>query len=1161
MRRRLICLSITLSMCVAVSVAGADVRQWLNGTERKVSQSKEARSFIGARTIDARTYRSPGRYHKLMVPSENRGDGSVFAMASQAAEIADYGSFKLLALDQTVLDEEPPASGSAAVRDDLNVLFLRSGAIDTTSNDAPGELLGLGGGAGRIGSPNVSGKTAVKTGELEVAQSDNSRQKLRLVQFVGPVKREWLDRLRSSGVEPVAYLPNNGYLVYGDEPARSQLLGDARNAQNRGDGFVQWEGPFLDQYKTHPALAAEAIRNPNADVTVAVQIARLEQDQGAGAGHDAATARRLASAVIGDVYQVLGFTNLKIRIHAGQIAAVAALANVVNVEPWVPPVLLDERAAQIGAGVLTDDGKQPSGPGYLSWLQAHGFTSRFGFAIDVSDSGIDRGSTAADKLHPDFLDSAKQSRVSYTRDYTSELDASDLAGHGTINASVAAGGNTSTEAGAHDSENFNYGLGVAPFALIGVSKIFQSDGRFDLIDPYTRLISEAYRDGARISSNSWSAITNSYTIDSQEYDARARDAVPTQAGNQEMVICFAAGNSGADERIGSPGTGKNLISVGASESFRKSGTDGCGIKDADADSALDMAFFSSGGKVDDGRMKPDLAAAGTHIQGAASQHPDFNGSGLCGDVAGPYFPKGQTLYTWSSGTSHSTPAVAGAAALARQFFLDRGEQPSAALVKALLLNTTTYMTGSLASGDLPQKRQGWGLLNIGRAFDSTPKVFINQSQTFTDSGQEFVITGEVKDSTRPFRVTLAWTDAPGFSGFAPWVNDLDLEVTINGQVYRGNNFKGQQSQPEGTPDTRNNVEGVWLPAGTVGTFVLRVRATNIAGDGVPGNSDLSDQDFALVIYNAERKDTAVVALAGATLAGGADAIVDPGESVSMRLTLKNVSPFGFTAGRGTLTTSSPGVTIGTPSADFPSLAPAALGESLTSFTFGVDRTVACGSVLQFTLDVPVGASTSRVPFNVAVGNARPLELFSDDLETGESKWSHDSGVKKKKNRVDTWEVSTKRFRSGGHSWFSADMGKVTDAHLDSVALLLPADGRNLELVFYHTFEFEPAEFDGAVLEISAAGGDFEDLGPKIVRGGYNGSLRDFTDNPLSKREGWVDGRLGQFQQVVVDLSSYVGKTVVIRFRSGSDQNVKGQGWYIDDVSVGGKRVSCTPATQ
>jgi subtilisin family serine protease len=202
-----------------------------------------------------------------------------------------------------------------------------------------------------------------------------------------------------------------------------------------------------------------------------------------------------------------------------------------------------------------------------------------------------------------------------------------------------------------------------------------------------------------------------------------------------MVICFAAGNGGDDHSVGSPGTGKNLISVAASESFKKGGDDGCGVEDIDADNAMDIAFFSSGGAVDDGRMKPDLSAAGTHIQGAASQHPDFNGSGVCGEEDSPYFPKAQTLYTWSSGTSHSTPAVAGAAALARQFFLNRGEQPSAALIKAILLNTTTYLTGALASGDLPQKRQGWGLLDLGRAFDSTPKVFINQSQVFTDSGQ------------------------------------------------------------------------------------------------------------------------------------------------------------------------------------------------------------------------------------------------------------------------------------------------------------------------------------------------------------------------------------------------------------------------------------------
>jgi hypothetical protein len=164
----------------------------------------------------------------------------------------------------------------------------------------------------------------------------------------------------------------------------------------------------------------------------------------------------------------------------------------------------------------------------------------------------------------------------------------------------------------------------------------------------------------------------------------------------------------------------------------------------------------------------------------------------------------------------------------RQYLIAKGETPTAAMIKALLLNSTTYMTGERAGGDLPQARQGWGLLNLNRALDGTPKILVNQTNTFTDSGQQFVITGEVKDTAQPFRVTLAWTDAPGFSGAAPWVNDLDLEVTINGQVYRGNNFAGQESQPGGDADRKNNVEGVWLPAGVAGTFVVRVMAANIA---------------------------------------------------------------------------------------------------------------------------------------------------------------------------------------------------------------------------------------------------------------------------------------------------------------------------------------------
>jgi hypothetical protein len=1173
-----------LAIALFLSISAVSANRLSSGiTERSTAK---AVSLHQRSSINAGSYRSPGTLHKAVVSSDD-SNGLAQAKAAGAVEIADYGSFKLLAMDQAALEraeeqaelrrrsresEELRSGGGSrsldgpaqtlssvsadsftplSVRDDFNVLLLRSGAVDTTGEDTSGSFVGMGHSAVSFGLHSVAASSSEAGGSSQ----------FRLIQFVGPVRRAWLDQLEASGLEAIAYVPNNAYLVRGDSHARARLMGRNKIAEARGEGFVQWEGAFLDQHKIHPSLG-EVMTTTTGEITVAVQLALGRAERNARNNAEVKQARKLASRILVDTYGVLGFTNLRLKIDASRIGELAALPSVVNVEPWTAPRLWDERSSQIIAGALTADRTAPSGPGYTAWLASHGFSSPFNFAIDIADSGLDRGEISPDKLHPDFLDANRQSRVLYARDYTSELDPGDVQGHGTINASIAAGASTSSAQGARDAAGFNFGLGVAPFASIGSSKIFQSTGAFDLIDPYTTLVSDAYRDGARVMSNSWGEASNAYSIDSQEYDLRVRDAAPGEAGNQETTICFAAGNTGNVRFISAPGTAKNVISVAAGEGSRKDGTDGCNVRDTDADSALDIAFFSSGGPLLDGRMKPDITAPGTHIEGAASQHPLFDSTGVCGPPSSElYFPIGQTLYTWSSGTSHSTPQVAGAAALARQFLIGMGEIPTAALVKTLLLNTTSYMTGDRAGGNLPQARQGWGLLNMNRAFDATPKILVNQTNVFTDSGQQFQITGEVKDSTQPFRVTLGWTDAPGFSGAAPWVNDLDLEVIINGQVYKGNNFIGQDSQPGGDADPRNNIEAVWLPAGTVGAFVVRVRAANIAGEGVPANGDSTDQDFALVVYNGEKKDVPVASIAGIAVTGGSDEFADPGETVSMRLSIGDLSPIELTGGRGTLTTTSTGVSITAGVVDFPAVASGQAGEGTTPFTFSVAGSIACGSVINFVMDVASQGSMSRIPFSVRLGKAQAAEFFTDAVEAGESQWTHGSGIKKKKNRVDTWGISSKRKHSGASAWFTADPGtKVTDAHLDTVPIVLPADGRNLQFVFFHTFEFERGTWDGGVIEISA-GGDFEDLGPKILTGRYNGAVRDFTSNLLAGRPGWIEGRLGTFQQVVVDLSSFAGKTVTIRFRIGTDETGKGLGWYIDDVSLRGERVSCTPASQ
>ena len=292
---------------------------------------------------------------------------------------------------------------------------------------------------------------------------------------------------------------------------------------------------------------------------------------------------------------------------------------------------------------------------------------------------------------------------------------------------------------------------------------------------------------------------------------------------------------------------KNVITVGAAENVRPTWTDGCGVGPTGADNAMDIISFSSRGPTDDQRVKPDLVAPGTHIQGAASQATGYDGSGVCD----PYQPSGQTFYAASSGTSHATPAVAGAASLVYRYYQDHfgGMPPSPAMTKAYLVNSARYLTGVSANDTLPSHQQGFGETNLGLAFDGTPRLVVDQSVRFDDSGQTFDLVGTVADASRPFRVTLAWTDAPGPTVGAAYVNNLDLEVELNGVLYRGNSFSGAVSTPGGSADSRNNVESVFLPAGVTGSFVVRVRATNIAGDGVPGVGDTTDQDFALVVYN------------------------------------------------------------------------------------------------------------------------------------------------------------------------------------------------------------------------------------------------------------------------------------------------------------------------
>ncbi len=105
------------------------------------------------------------------------------------------------------------------------------------------------------------------------------------------------------------------------------------------------------------------------------------------------------------------------------------------------------------------------------------------------------------------------------------------------------------------------------------------------------------------------------------------------------------------------------------------------------------------------------------------------------------------------------------------------------------------------------------------------------------------------DTSKPLKITLAWTDAPGAVGANPaLVNNLNLTVVNGANTYRGNVFSAGWSATGGAADAKNNLENVYIqnPSGSAS---ITIDAVNIAGDAVLGNADPTDQSFALICQN------------------------------------------------------------------------------------------------------------------------------------------------------------------------------------------------------------------------------------------------------------------------------------------------------------------------
>lgn len=685
-------------------------------------------------------------------------------------------------------------------------------SIETPGRDS--ELLG--------GIKQVKTRATLLGGaaNASLGPSELSVPRYYLIEIEGPLLEEVRSEFLQRGIELLEYVPHNSYTakLTRNQAADIKLLPIVVSVRPYGANDV---GPIILSKKKKkevttlgPAsIAGEKmffdIRLHSEDTNITV-LGRLNT---------------LGVTVIGAIKKKI---RIEIAADSENLEQISLWPEVAEIAEYVPPKLFNDFARRI----LGIDGGDPHNSDSIQY-------SGEGQIVGIADTGID-------SEHPDL-----SRRIIKIISRGRENDHSDPHGHGTHVAGSIVGDGSSSNGTIR---------GTAPNARIVFQSLLDSKGELGGLPlDLGELFEQAYKDGVRIHNNSWGSSTPSYyTFSSMEVDEYV-------SKRKDMLIVIAAGNEGqSSERrnskagfvdwlsIGSPASCKNALTVGASRSDRMNGAySGFTYNEAFGDSFPDapiadqkvsgdsecLAAFSSRGPCDDRRIKPDVVACGTDIASTKSSAAPLR------NFWGPY-PENDK-YAFMGGTSMATPLIAGCAAIVREYYVkERKHNPSAALLKATLINSTKWLSGTDSNADIatmPNYHQGFGLVYLPFAIPSSmrPNYRLDFMDSWQDGHMQFIRTGQKFrfkisiSGSEQMRICLTWTDAPG-RGLQNNLN-LFLQHVATSQKWIGN-----QDLPNGlnVPDPDNNVEVIRLSNPPPGEYIIQITATNLLK---------MPQDFALVI--------------------------------------------------------------------------------------------------------------------------------------------------------------------------------------------------------------------------------------------------------------------------------------------------------------------------
>ncbi len=633
-----------------------------------------------------------------------------------------------------------------------------------------------------------------------------------LVVFEGVPVAGWIEELEAAGATVVGPIPPAALLVTADAAALEQI--------QRREGVVQ-VAPYLAEWKLDPRLVAGPARAPS----------RLVTFPGSSPGKVLALAGELGVALAGS--EAMGRTVLMGNLSAGEAAQLAELPAVERIEIVGRGALYNNKMRVV---MQTDRAHYLANQAFYNPVYAIGVWGASQI-VTLADSGLN----PPPLRHETFAAGGKIiSNLPAQGSCVTTLGDTSFGGlgHGTGVATTLLGDKVGATSGgfgfANDLDGLSLRSNLRMQDIVDANNFFCPPPLY-----YLNLFYPAWLAGSMIHNDSWGhngANTDppgSYTMETYFTDAYLKIW-----DFREQVVVFAAGNKGYDGgayasySLSDEAHGKNVITVGGSENG----------------SARNLMYLnSSRGPTNDcsggpcaavGRVKPDVVAP-ARVDTSEAQAVSAYGP----------FP----------GTSVAAPAVSAAAALVRDYFAQNKYPndptdpplllpPSSALVKAMLVNSTVFLSDisawqanplfGLPANAYPNFDQGYGRPVLDNVLEPAGyrelKVW-EDATTWAVSGSQWTRQPKIKERWRAtcniLRITLAWTDEPMTLGAGKaLVNDLDLEVTFNGQIYRGNHFLTSN-----TFDQYNNVEDVYIPMGTVNASylfpVIRVYGRSVASVG------------------------------------------------------------------------------------------------------------------------------------------------------------------------------------------------------------------------------------------------------------------------------------------------------------------------------------------